>query len=122
MSQVAELHQANESGIYPVDCRVVVRPETLEEVTEGGIVIPDNIRERQDMGSIKATIVAVGSQSFENIKNPDARPKVGSIVSIAKYAGYRMQGKDDVEYRIINDDDVVTVLDGNWDIRAKGNK
>lgn len=109
----------NNSGIYPVDMRVVVKPETLEETTEGGIVIPQNIRERHDMAHVKATLVAVGLQAFEDIKDKDHRPKVGAIVSIAKFAGYLIRGKDDIEYRIINDTDVVAVLDGSWDIRSK---
>ena len=109
----------NESGIYPVDLRVVVKPETLDEITKGGIVIPQQAREKQDMAHIKATLIAVGSQAFNEIKSRDHRPQVGSIVSIAKYAGYLIKGKDGVEYRIINDEDVVAVLDGNWDCRSR---
>lgn len=108
----------NNSGIYPVDLKVLVKPETLEETTEGGIVIPGNVRARHDMAGIKATLVAVGSEAFSEIKNRDARPKPGSIISIAKFAGYLIKGKDGVEYRLISDIDIVAVLDGNFDIRS----
>lgn len=109
----------NESGIYPVDVRVVVKPETLNELTEGGIVIPETVREKHDLAHIKAVLVSVGAQAFEDIKNPNARPKPGAIVSISKYAGYLIKGKDGIEYRIINDRDVVAVLDGDWDVRSR---
>jgi len=109
----------NQSGIYPVDTKVLVKPELLDEITEGGIVIPETVRERHDMAHIKATLVAIGAQSFEDIKNTRARPTVGAIISISKYAGYLIKGKDGVEYRIINDSDVVAVLDSQWDIRSR---
>lgn len=110
----------NESGIQPVDRRVLVKPETFEEKTEGGIIIPEQSREREEMGHIKADLVSVGSQAFEDIEDPAQRPVAGMKISIARYAGYLIKGKDDVNYRIINDTDVVAVLDGNWDIRSKG--
>lgn len=108
----------SEHGIQPVDRRVLVKPETLEEVTEGGIVIPQASREREDMGHIKATLLGVGSQAFEDIEDVSQRPVAGMVISIARYAGYLIKGKDGELYRIINDTDVVAVLDGNWDIRA----
>lgn len=74
----------NESGIYPIDLKVLVLPIKLEEVTTGGIVIPDSYKEQHDMAGIKAKLVALGAQAFEAIKNPDARPKAGSLVSISK--------------------------------------
>jgi len=109
----------NKSGIYPVDNRVLIRPETMEERTKGGIVIPDTVRERHEMGHIKAQLVALGAQAFEDIKRKEFRPKEGAFVSIARYAGYLIRGNDDIEYRVINDRDVVAVLDGDWDIRSK---
>ena len=110
----------NESGIIPVDDRVVVRPEKLEETTDGGIVIPETVRERHDMGHIKAQIVAIGPQSFEDIDNPKYHPQEGQNVLIAKYAGYLATGKDGEEYRIINGKDVVAILDGEWKVRPSG--
>lgn len=109
----------SEHGIQPIDRRVVVKPETFEEYTKGGIFIPDESRERDEMGHLKADLIAVGSQAFEDIENPDMRPVAGMKVSIARYSGYLITGKDGASYRIINDTDVVAVLDGDWDIRPK---
>ena len=108
----------SEHGIQPVDRRVLVKPETLEEVTEGGILIPQQSREREDMGHIKAKLVGVGSQAFEDIEDVSQRPIAGMTITIARYSGYLIKGKDGVQYRIINDTDVVAVLDGNWDVRV----
>jgi len=111
--------KSNESGVIPIDLKCLVKPIKIEEVTKGGIYIPDPQRQTEDLAGIKAELVAVGSQAFEAIKNPDARPRAGMLVSISKYAGYLITGRDGEEYRLINDDDVVAVLDGDWDVRAK---
>lgn len=109
----------NESGIYPVDLKCLVKPIKLEEITEGGIYIPDNVKETYDLAGIKTQLIAVGYNAFDHIKNKDARPQVGQFVSISKYAGYLILGKDGEEYRLISDEDVVAVLDGDWDVRSK---
>ena len=109
----------NDSGVYPVDRKVLVKPETFEEKTKGGIVIPDSAREKDNMAHIKATIIACGVNAFEDIEIKKQRPQVGQKAAIAKFAGYLITGKDDKSYRLINDLDIVAVLDGDWDIRYK---
>ena len=109
---------SNESGIIPIDLKVLVRPVTLEEMTDGGIIIPQNVKEQQDMAGIKARLVALGVNAFEAIKDKGQRPQAGMVVSISKYAGYLIKGKDGEDYRLINDDDIVAVLDGDWDVRS----
>ena len=42
--------------IRPLDDRVVVEPMAAEEVTAGGIVLPDNAKEKPQRG----TVIAVG--------------------------------------------------------------
>ena len=42
--------------IRPLDDRVVVRPTEAEEVTAGGIVLPDSAQEKPQRG----TVIAVG--------------------------------------------------------------
>ena len=109
----------NKSGIVPIDLKVLVRQLKMEEMTEGGIYIAKTVRDTLDLAGIKAELTAVGSQAFENIRDKDQRPKPGMIVSISKYAGYLIKGKDGKDYRLINDDDVVAVLDGNFDIEPE---
>ena len=117
-AKVTNISYVNTSGIYPVDLKVLVKPETLEEKTKGGIVIPDTVKSRHDMAGIKATLVACGPQAFEETKDYKSRPVAGQIVAISKYAGYLIRGKDGVEYRLINDGDIAAQLDGDWDIRS----
>lgn len=115
--KVVDIKFLNTSGIQPLDLRVVVTP--IKEQKDGLIVIPDPVRDRHEMAGIKARLVAIGAQAFKEIKDPDQRPIAGAVVAIARYSGYLIRGKDGEEYRIINDDDVVAVLDGDWDITTR---
>ena len=109
----------SESGVYPVDRKILIKPETFEEKTKGGILIPDSAREKDNMAHIKATLVACGVNAFEYIETKKYRPQVGQKLAISKFAGYLITGKDGHSYRLINDEDVVAILDGDWDIRYK---
>jgi len=109
----------NNSGIHPVDLKVLVLPIKTEEVTKGGIVLTSQTTGQEDRAGIKARLVEAGSQAFEAIQQPKYRPKVGQTISISKYAGYLIKGMDGEDYRLINDGDVVAILDSDdWDVRS----
>ena len=68
----------------PLGDRVVVRPSTKEEVTKGGIVIPDTAKEKPQEGEV----LAVGpGKMTEDGKRIPLDVKVGDIVIYAKYGG-----------------------------------
>lgn len=100
----------NTSGITPLEYRVLIKADSTERITEGGIVIPESIAEKQDMAQVKATVVAIGGNCFEDWKDPEL-PHAGSRVSTKKYAGFVIKGKDGGEYRIVNDKDITALLD-----------
>lgn len=100
----------NKSGIVPAGHRILVKPDPVEEVSSGGIVLSTKeTREREQMAQVDGTLVAVGATAWKD--QPDgAWAKVGDRVSIGKYAGLLRKGKDGEEYRIVNDLDLVCVL------------
>ena len=99
----------NKSGISPRGTKVLVKPFTVEEVSAGGIVIPSQLTNREQMAQIEATVVAVGNLAYSDQKEPWC--VVGENVVFAKYAGTIREGKDGQEYRLINDLDIVAVLE-----------
>lgn len=97
----------NESGIKPVGHRVLIRTLSSERLTPGGIVIPDPIADKKDKEQIKALVVDVGETAWKADGlggNPWASP--GDTVIIGKFAGVFVKGKDEVQYRLINDDEI----------------
>lgn len=110
----------NESGIKPLDELVLIEAEELtteENVTASGIILTDD--KNEELSHIKAVFIEAGSQAFKGIENKESVPNYGDIISVPRFKGYQIHGKDDKEYRIINGVDIVAILDGDWDIRSQ---
>ena len=70
--------------LQPLGDRVVIRPTKKEEMTKGGIVLPDTVKEKPQEGEV----VAVGPGKLSEEGNRIAMEvKVGDRVIYAKYAG-----------------------------------
>lgn len=100
----------NSSGITPLDLKVLVLPDPSDEITKGGIIIPETTKDRQKFAVTKATVVAVGPNAFREWGEA-YNPKPGDRVLHAQYAGSRVKGADDTDYILMNDEDVVAVLE-----------
>lgn len=104
----------NTSGIQPLDVRVLVRPDAVEEKI-GSIYIPDAAKEQKEFAQIKATLIAVGANAWSEAKATSVEfraPAPGDRVLIAKYGGIVIDGDDGAKYRILNDQDVTGLLGG----------
>jgi chaperonin GroES len=105
---------SNPSGIVPMDLRILVRPDTVEEKSKGGIIIPESAQEKEKYAQCKATVVAIGENAFEEAASRSpafVKPQPGTRVLIAKYGGVLLKGNDGVEYRIMNDEDIIARLE-----------
>ena len=81
------------SKIQPLGERVLVKPMAREEVSRGGIVLPDTVKEKPQEGEVLA--VGAGKRSEKGEFMP-MEVKVGDIVLYAKYGGteIKMEGED----------------------------
>lgn len=89
--------------LQPLADRVVVKPIEREEVTRGGIVLPDTVKERPQEGKVLA--VGPGKLS-EDGKRVPMDVKVGDIVVYAKYGGTEIK-IDDEELIILNESNIL---------------
>ena len=87
----------------PFGDRVVVRPIEKEEVSVGGIVLPDTAQERPQEGEVMA--VGPGRTSDEG-KRIEMEVKVGDRVVYSKYAGTEIK-EDGEEYLILRESDLL---------------
>lgn len=102
----------NKSGIRPVEFRVLIKQRKVEEKTRGGIFLPQDSKEKEQLAEMKATVIAVGGSAFSDwIQTEGGIPKVGDEILTARYAGVYAEGVDGEEYRIINDKDVTAILE-----------
>ncbi len=89
--------------IEPLGERVLIRPAAKEEVTKGGILLPDTVREKPQEGEI----IAVGpGRLSEDGKRIAMEVKVGDRVIYAKYAGMEYK-LDDEELIILRESDIL---------------
>lgn len=87
----------------PLGDRVVVRPISEEEVTKGGIILPDTAKERPQRGEV----IAVGPGRLdENGKRIAMEVKKGDKVIYAKYAGTEVK-EDDEELLVLREGDIL---------------
>jgi chaperonin GroES len=89
--------------LKPLADRVVIRPIEREEVTKGGIILPDTAREKPQEGEI----IAVGPGRLSDDGQPIKMDvKVGDRVIYARYAGTEIK-IDDEELVILRESDIL---------------
>jgi chaperonin GroES len=94
---------AKKITLRPLDDRVVVSPLDAEEMTAGGIVLPDAAREKPQRG----TVVAVGiGKLLDSGVRGELSVKVGDQVIYGKYGGSEVE-VDGTEYKILRESDIL---------------
>ena len=89
--------------LQPLADRIVVKPIEREEVTRGGIVLPDTIKERPQEGKVLA--VGPGRMTDDGKRIP-LDVKVGDVVVYAKYGGTEIK-VDGEELMILNESNIL---------------
>lgn len=89
--------------LQPLGDRVVVQPSTEEDVTKGGIILPDTAKEKPQRG----VVIAVGPGRLdEEGKRIPMEVKKGDKVIYAKYAGSEIK-QDDEDVLILRESDIL---------------
>ena len=94
---------AKAAKLQPLGDRVVIKPIEKEEVTKGGIVLPDTAKEKPQEGEV----VAVGpGRLSEDGKRIAMEVKKGDRIIYARYAGMEIK-LDDEELIILRESDIL---------------
>lgn len=89
-------------NIKPLGDRVLVQPSAAEEVTLGGIIIPDSAKEKP----LRGKVLAAGNGT----KDEEMVLKAGDEVLYGKYAGTEIEFECE-KYIIMRQSDVLAVID-----------
>lgn len=89
-------------NIKPLADRVLIEPTAAEEVTMGGIIIPDSAKEKP----LKGKVLAVG----HGTKDEPMVLKEGDNVLYGKYAGTEIE-LEGVKYLMMRQSDVLAVIE-----------
>jgi len=104
--ECAEAVPANLSGIRPVEYKVLVRPDKVEERTKGGLYMPDTTAEKEQFAVTMGVLVAKSPQAFTDL--PDVA--VGARVVFDRYAAKKVTGRDGAEYWIMKDSNIAAEM------------
>ena len=90
-------------------------PYMGKATSDGGIHIPDAVREREALATVVAYVLKIGPLAYKDPakfgRDFNRWCKEGQWICIGRYAGSRFK-LDDGEVRIINDDEVIaTIID-----------
>ncbi|MGA7839067.1 MAG: co-chaperone GroES [Ignavibacteriaceae bacterium] len=93
-------------NLKPLADRVIVKPKEADEVTKGGIILPDTAKEKP----VEGTIVAAGpGKTSDDGKVVKMEVKVGDVVLYGKYSGSEISIEGE-EYLIMRESDVFAIV------------
>jgi len=93
--------------LKPLHDRVLVKRLEEEEMTKGGIIIPDTAKEKP----MKGAVMAVGPGKIgDDGKRTKLEVKKGDLVLFNKYAGTEIK-IDGVEHLVMREDDILAIIE-----------
>src|SRR5205085_7585720 len=94
-------------NVKPLGDRILVEAVEEKETKKGGIIIPDTAKEKP----MESIVVALGTgKTDDNGKKVPFEIKKGERVLVSKYGGTEIK-LDGKEYKILNSDDVLAVVE-----------
>lgn len=98
---------AGKSNIKPLFDNVLVKPLKAENKTAGGIYLPDNAKEKPQIGEI----MAVGAGAFD--EDGELMPivvKVGQKVMFTKWGGNEVKVGNE-EWKLVKQTDILAIVE-----------
>lgn len=96
----------------PRGYRILIAIPEITVKTEGGVIIPDKIRNAEETASLVGAVLKVGPEAYSDPSRFPSGPwcKEGDFVIFRSYSGtrFKVHGK---EFRLINDDTVEAVVE-----------
>lgn len=93
-------------NVKPLEDRIILKPMEAEEKTAGGIIIPDNAKEKPQKGEV----IAVGPGKITDKGHKiEVSLKKGDKVLYGKYSGTEVT-IDGEDYLIVRESDILAII------------
>jgi chaperonin GroES len=94
-------------NLQPLGDRVVIQRDSSEDVTSGGIVLPESAKDKPARG----TIVSVGDgRLLKDGSRSEFQVKKGDRVLFSTYGGENFEINDE-EWLLMREDDILAIID-----------
>lgn len=101
------MNATGQTNIRPLGDRVLVERIAAEQKTAGGILIPDNAKEKP----LEGNVIAVGSgKVLDNGTRCGLAVKTGDKVLFGKWSGSEVK-LDGKEYLLVKEDEIIAVVE-----------
>lgn len=111
--------------VKPIGWRVLVRPYKPPAHSKGGIQLPEEALESEQLLTYVGQIVAMGDQCFKAVTRSGIdmaliqnKPKIGDWVMYGTYGGQNIVTKSGTKYLMMNDDGIMGLVDDPASFRA----
>jgi len=95
-------------NLKPFNDYILIEPLKEDEITKGGIVIPETAREER---AIKGKVISVGPGKLNDKgERMPLNVKEGQVVIFKKYAPDEVK-IDDKEYYFVREDDILAIVE-----------
>ncbi len=92
--------------------RLLVEPYKPPKTLASGLIMPDDVVESAALLTIVGQIRAMGDQCFQKESLKDRQnPGIGDWIIYGKYAGQVIHMADGREFRVIDDDKIIAIVD-----------
>ena len=102
----------------PTGWRILLLPYQGRKQTQGGILLPDEAREREAVGTVCGYVLKVGPlayQDYDKFGGDEPWCVEGDWVIFGRYAGSRFKIEGG-EVRLLNDDEILATINSPDDI------
>lgn len=111
------LRKIDPETFLPLGYRVLVRDDSVEQKTAGGIILTDQGKASDEHAQQFGTVVSYGDLAFSMETSTGqvpykTRPWLGDVVVYSKYAGGQYhEDEGGQKYRLLNDDDIRGIVE-----------
>ena len=96
--------------VIPMDARVVIKKPSREEMSSGGIILPDTVNEQGQTAVGKVEQVGPGSRNMSDGSPMPMDIKVGDKIVYMKFSAIEIEDSG-VEYFVVSERDIVAIVE-----------
>ncbi|MBR9702877.1 hypothetical protein GOV10_02490 [Candidatus Woesearchaeota archaeon] len=97
---------------------VIIKPDTIEKVSDGGIILNDDMVNRENTAKVRGTLVAVGENAWTAFDSGLPWAKVGDKVYFKRHVSDKIEDETDLDehgkpalYFLLADENVLAVIE-----------
>ena len=111
-AETIEEYRNDDALVEPIGYKLLVAMPQIEDTTKGGVHLPDELKDREQVASIVGCVIAIGPDAYKDKKKFPSGPwcKVGDWIVFRAYSGTKIRLSGSQEIRLINDDSAEGVV------------